>query len=55
VVEVGDGPAELRELRELGQGRQSMTELVGARVERLDVEQLQLGEGVGFQRRLLWD
>ena len=37
----------------LGHGGESMTELVGARVELLDVEQLQLGFRVGFQRVLL--
>jgi hypothetical protein len=37
----------------LGQGREPVAELVGARVELLEVEQLQLGERVGFQRRLL--
>jgi hypothetical protein len=41
------------DLGDLGQVGALVPELVGLRVERLDVEQLQLGERVGFQRVLL--
>jgi len=41
------------ELLGLGQGREPVTKQVEQRVELLDVQQLQLREGVGFQRVLL--
>ncbi len=49
----GSGPA--RDLGELRQVRQLVAQLVGSGVELLDVEQLELGERVGFQGRLLSD
>ena len=54
VVELGAGRrAARRARRSSGSVRALVAQLVGARVELLEVEQLQLGGRVGFQRVLL--
>jgi hypothetical protein len=47
------GLAQLGDLGQLGQGGTLVSQLVRARIQLLDVEQGELGERVGFQRRLL--
>ncbi|WP_245156164.1 hypothetical protein [Nocardioides sp. 503] len=53
VVELLALLGERGDLGQLGQVRALVPQLVGLRVQGLDVEQLQLGERVGFQRVLL--
>jgi hypothetical protein len=52
-VDLGALGQQLGELLGLGQRAELVAQLVEAGVELLDVEQLQLGERVGFQRGLL--
>ncbi|GAA2143623.1 hypothetical protein GCM10009844_16200 [Nocardioides koreensis] len=53
VVQRGAAGLQLGDLGQLRKVRPLVPQLVGAQVEALDVEQLQLREGVGFQRGLL--
>jgi hypothetical protein len=53
VDQLGAARRERGDLGDLGQVGALVPELVGLGVQRLDVEQLQLGERVGFQRVLL--
>jgi hypothetical protein len=53
VVELPAPGLEGVDLGQLGQARQLVSQLVGPGVDLLDVEQLQLGGRVGFQRGLL--
>jgi hypothetical protein len=50
VVELGAGAVQRGDLGDLGQRAALVPQLVGAGVELLDLEQLQLGGGVGSQR-----
>ncbi|CAB4728534.1 unannotated protein [freshwater metagenome] len=53
VVELLAGSLQLGDLRELGQGPALVPQLVHMGVELLEVEQLELGGGIGFQGVLL--
>jgi hypothetical protein len=53
VVDLGPRGRERGDLRDLGEVGALVAQLVGAGVERLQVEELDLGGGVGFQRSLL--